>query len=199
MWNRHLILNTKCAMKSGCCIYPQKWDTTRMCYQPRFETQHSCWYVTDVKGTPWCPISSWSGQIHAQNSWSRPVRAWLNIIHRSSGRIRAPHQVICPIIQTDKPTPRKLFDFYRTKEGFWPDFAHFKHDFTRDFYRSSCSSFISKCLRTRKFRGVWIRACPHVICPLIQTNSNALKRMWITQFPFFYFRGPWPTKHTSNW
>ena len=30
----------------------------------------------------------------------------------------------------------KLFGFYRTAEGFWPDFADFTHDYTQEFYRS---------------------------------------------------------------
>ena len=44
-------------------------------------------------------------------------------------------------------TPRKLLHFYRTEEGFWPDFADIKHDYTQELYRYY-SSFISKCPRT---------------------------------------------------
>ena len=40
-----------------------------------------------------------------------------------------------------------------TEEGFWPDFAVFKHDYTQEFYRSH-SVFTGKCPRTSKFRGV---------------------------------------------
>ena len=35
-------------------------------------------------------------------------------------------QELCTRFQT----PRKLFGFYQTKEGFWPDCADFKHDYT---------------------------------------------------------------------
>ena len=52
-------------------------------------------------------------------------------------------------------TLRKLFGFYQTEEGFWPDFADIKHDYTQEFYRSY-SFFISKCPRTGKFRSVCI-------------------------------------------
>ena len=41
----------------------------------------------------------------------------------------------------------KTFGFYRAEEGFQPDFANFKHDYTQEFYWS-CSFFISKCLKT---------------------------------------------------
>ena len=51
-------------------------------------------------------------------------------------------------------TPQKLLAFYRTEEGFWSDFADFKHDYTQEFYQS-CSFFISKCPRAGKFRGFW--------------------------------------------
>ena len=44
-------------------------------------------------------------------------------------------------------TPQKLLGFYWTEEGFWPDFADIKHDYTQEFYLSY-SSFISKCPRT---------------------------------------------------
>ena len=43
--------------------------------------------------------------------------------------------------------------FYQTAEGFWPDFADFKHDYTHKFYRSY-KFFISKCPRIGKFCGV---------------------------------------------
>ena len=33
-------------------------------------------------------------------------------------------------------TPRKLLNLYRTEEGFWPDFADIKYDYTQYFYRS---------------------------------------------------------------
>ena len=50
-------------------------------------------------------------------------------------------------LSTSPQTPPRLLGFYRTKGGFWPDFADIKHDYTQEFYRSY-SSFISKCLRT---------------------------------------------------
>ena len=34
-------------------------------------------------------------------------------------------------------TRQNLLGFYRTKEGFWPDFADFKHDYTQEFYCST--------------------------------------------------------------
>ena len=46
-----------------------------------------------------------------------------------------------------RQTPQKLLGFYRTKEGFWPDFADTKHDYTQEIYRSY-SFFFSKCPRT---------------------------------------------------
>ena len=46
-----------------------------------------------------------------------------------------------------RQTRQKLLGFYRTEKEFWPDFAHLKHDYTQEFYRSY-SSFISKCPRT---------------------------------------------------
>ena len=42
-------------------------------------------------------------------------------------------------------TLRTLLCFYWTEEGFWPDFADIKHDYTQEFYRS-CPSFISQSL-----------------------------------------------------
>ena len=33
-------------------------------------------------------------------------------------------------------TLRKLFDFYWTEEGFWPNFVDFKHNYIQEFYRS---------------------------------------------------------------
>ena len=63
-------------------------------------------------------------------------------------------------------TPRKLLGFYRTKEGFQPDFADFKHDYTHEFYRSY-SFFISKCPRTGKFRGV----CIYYLVPYTDPGS----------------------------
>ena len=48
-------------------------------------------------------------------------------------------------------TLRKLWSFYQTEEGYWPDF---KHDNTQEFYRSY-SVFTGKCPRSSKFRGVW--------------------------------------------
>ena len=77
-------------------------------------------------------------------------------------------------------TPQKLLVFYRTEEGLWPDFVDFKHDYTQEFCRSY-SIFISKCLRTGKFRGICI--CNHhddtgttmpCKCPKSLWLSNAL-------------------------
>ena len=56
-------------------------------------------------------------------------------------------------IMSQFQTPRQLWDFYWTKEGFWPDFADFKHDYTQELYRLY-SFFISKCPRTGTFHSV---------------------------------------------
>ena len=47
--------------------------------------------------------------------------------------------------QKSQQTMRKLSGYYRTKEGFRPDFADFKHDYTQEFYWSY--SFLSADVR----------------------------------------------------
>ena len=42
-------------------------------------------------------------------------------------------------------TPQTILGFYQTKEGFQPDFADFKHDYTQEFYQSY--SFLSANVR----------------------------------------------------
>ena len=51
------------------------------------------------------------------------------------------------ITQFSDQTRQKILSFYRTEEGFWPDFADIKHDYAQEFYQSYSSS-ISKCPRT---------------------------------------------------
>ena len=59
-------------------------------------------------------------------------------------------------------TPWKLSGFYQTEDGFWPDFVDLKYDYTQEFYKSY-SFYISKCLRTGKFGGVW-NLSPNLCC-----------------------------------
>ena len=75
-------------------------------------------------------------------------------------------------------TPQKLLGFYRTEEGFWPDFTDFKHDYTQEFYRSY-SFFISKCRRTGKFRSV---CCVIHLCLLMPSDSlTTILYLWLQQ------------------
>ena len=60
-------------------------------------------------------------------------------------------------------TPRKLFMLYRNENQFFTTFSNFKHGYVKKFYWSShifhwsSHFFISRGLRSDKFRGVWLR------------------------------------------
>ena len=51
--------------------------------------------------------------------------------------------------KSNEQTLRKLWSFYQTEEGFWPDFADFAHDNTQEFYRPY-SVFTGKCPEDRQ-------------------------------------------------
>ena len=85
-------------------------------------------------------------------------------------------------------TPRKVLAFYRTEDGFWPDFADIKHDYTQEFYWSY-SSFITQCPRTGLATCCVTRRhlrCIHWKClrlgdTLILNNSMDTKYSWKPQ------------------